>query len=77
MGMIAWLICCVAGFVAEETRSLPEGLTANAHRAIMVNSIYCGDFIDSGGPMQAFFFNFFSLPASEARGEGRGEGHKT
>jgi len=55
MGMIAWLICCVAGFVAEETRSFPEGLTANARRAIMVNSIYCGDFIDSGGPMQAFF----------------------
>jgi hypothetical protein len=53
MGMIAWLICCVAGFVVEETRSFPEGLTANAHRAIMVNSIYCGDFIDSGGAMQA------------------------
>ena len=75
--MIAWLICCVAGFVVEETRSFPEGLTANARRAIMADSIYSGDLMKWGGPMQAFFFNLFPLPASEAREEGRGEGHKT
>jgi hypothetical protein len=63
----------VAGFVVEETRSFPEGLTANARRAIMVNSIYCGDFMKWGGPMQALFFNFFSLSPPAKRGERVGE----